>query len=129
MASPPTRAASATGDALRAGTAISNDITSALCEATGELGWGWGAAAGRAAGAALGVRLSLRDLPAEALFCFAAWSSRLHCEHRSDGSFLQRRHRAVSTPLVQDRVVRQDRAPPDGGRREGAAGHLRVTPT
>ena len=98
MASPQTGGAtSATGDALRAGDAISNGDTSAgPCEAaTGELGWGWAcpaAATGRADGAALGVRLSLRDLPAEALFCFAAWSSRLHCEHSSEGSFLRQRH-------------------------------------
>ena len=92
MAVPPTGAAtSAMGDAARPGITISKGMA-AGCEAEGELGWGWASAAGRGAGAALGARLSLRDLPADALFCFAAWSSRLHWEHRSEGSFLRGRH-------------------------------------
>ena len=128
IASPPTGAASATGDALRAGADISkNGGASAPCRATGELGWGWGAAAaGRGAGAALGVRLSLRDLPAEALFCFAAWSSRLHCEHRSDGSFLQRRHRSCQPSLSMVQVEGQDRlcGPARGGGGEAASAIL-----
>jgi len=63
--------ASATGDALRcAGAALPNGA-STPAEAVGELGCGWGAMAGSAA-AVLGARLSLRDFPAAALFCFAA---------------------------------------------------------